>query len=535
MLSSAPICLAALEQLPTNGYTPTEANVAEQSAQIPLAKEVMFAPEEKPVLGGFVACGLASHEIGYPASLYQTPLQDQIAKGFCGKCHSGEEWTDAEDGLAVALENICCCVRVGCGSIGHGVAALANGGHDATLQLLKKRKVALEMCPFSNACVTSTHYAEMEKAPIRVALDAGVEVVLGTDDANAWEPGAPGPSMREVMRHLLDDAGVQPEEMRAIAAESVRRAFMPDEVRAHWLKEVAAWDDAYTLPICDLHMHFVGSVPRCYLERVYAAYTYPGKRQGTAQQNACVPDVRRLVSGRCQNPWANLAAFAKDTYAPTYGVLLSEGVSAVADQIMSIARSCSQCGVVAITLQIGAPQGASAAWLDFYMDLLALAQRRATTLAPPCYIAYQADFIRNAPVGAARGIVNLMEKRGKTSGWLFPRLSTEADVDALKQQQFEGLREHPARFPCITNMYELYLLANAFVPDNGISREIQLQQIEAGLATFIGEVKTVSFLPEESPFRVQADSDVFGSEATFKNAVERSMQVIRANWGTPRE
>jgi len=531
MLSSAPICVAALEQLPTNGYILTKAAVAEQPAKTPLAKAVMFAPEAKPVLGGFVACGLASHEIDYPASLYQGPLQDQIAKGFCGKCHSGEEWVDTEQGLASALENICCCVKVGCNSIGHGVAALAHGGHDATLELLKKRKVALEICPFSNLCVASTHCAEMDQPPIRIALDAGMEVVLGTDDANAWEPGAPGPSMREVMRHLLDDAGVKPREMRAIAAESFRRAFLPDEVRAHWLKEVAAWDDAYTLPICDLHMHFVGSVPRCYLERVYAEHTYPGKLQGTAQQNACVPDVRRIVGGKCRNAWTNLAAFAADTYAPTYGVLLSEGVSAVADQIMAIARSCSQCGVVAITLQIGAPQGASAAWLDFYMDLLALAQRRATTLTPPCYIAYQADFIRNAPVGAARGIINFMEKRGKTSGWLFSQLSTDVQVLALKAQKFDGLREHPARFPAITNMYELCLLAHAFVPDNGISREIQLQQIEAGLTKFMGEVKTVSFLPQESPFRVKADTEIFGSEEAFKSAVERSMQVVRVNWG----
>jgi len=197
---------------------------------------------------------------------------------------------------------------------------------------------------------------------------------------------------------------------------------------------------------------------------------------------------------------------------------------------MAIARSCSQCGVVAITLQIGAPVGASAAWLDFYMDLLALAQRRATTLTPPCYIAYQADFIRNAPVKAAPGIVNLMEKRGKTSGWLFSRLSTEADVDTLKTQKFEGLREHPARLPSTTNMYEIALLVHAYVPDGSVSHEEKMRQVEEGLNKFGGEVQTVLFLPQESPFRVKADADVFSSEATFKEAVQRSMQVIRANW-----
>ena len=164
------------------------------------------------------------------------------------------------------------------------------------------------------------------------------------------------------------------------------------------------------------------------------------------------------------------------------------------------------------------------------MDLLALAQGRATTLTPPCYISYQADFIRNVPVHAARGIVNLMEKRGKTSGWLFSRLSEEVQVQALQAQKFDGLREHPARFPAITNMYELCLLAHTFVLDNSTSREIQLQQIEAGLTKFVGEVATISSLPKESPFLVKADTEIFGSEEAFGKAVQRTMKVIRANW-----
>ena len=103
---------------------------------------------------------------------------------------SSQEWTDDEEGLSAALDNIKCCACIGCDSIGHGLAALANGGDGETIQLLKKRKMGLELCPFSNMCVESTHTAKMDTAPVRVALDAGVDVVLGTDDANAWEPGA---------------------------------------------------------------------------------------------------------------------------------------------------------------------------------------------------------------------------------------------------------------------------------------------------------------------------------------------------------
>ena len=56
----------------------------------------------------------------------------------------------------------------------------------------------------------------------------------------------------------------------------------------------------------------------------------------------------------------------------------------------------------------------------------------------------------------------------------------------------------------------------------------QLQCIRAGLMGFSAEVKTVSFLPEVSPFRVQADADIFGTDASFSAAVERVLRVITA-------
>ena len=167
------------------------------------------------------------------------------------------------------------------------------------------------------------------------------------------------------------------------------------------------------------------------------------------------------------------------------------------------------------------------------LNLLAPAQERAAKLNPPCYISFQADFIRNAPGASARGVMNLMEKKGKTDGWLFETLSNEVTIKSLKEQHFVGgLREHPARFPCVTNMYELLLLAHSYVPNAEADCATQLQQINAGLMGFAAEIKTVSFLPQDSPFRIKADTDIFGCEEAFAAAVQRSMKVIADNWGS---
>ena len=141
-------------------------------------------------LGGFVACGLASHEKGYPTALYAEPLAQQIGKGFCGKCHSGEEFEPTEEGLQAALANICCCVELGCQSVGHGTAALLNGGHAPTIVKLKQADVALEICPFSNMCVASTQYQLQVVVPIRVEdeTDTGLGPGLVAVEAVTCQP-----------------------------------------------------------------------------------------------------------------------------------------------------------------------------------------------------------------------------------------------------------------------------------------------------------------------------------------------------------
>jgi len=394
--------------------------------------------------------------------------------------------------------------------------------------------VAIEFCPLSNLCIKSTHIANSDlypKHPVVKALEAGVDVVLGTDDANAWEPGAPGPCMRATLHHLLHQVKISSETLRRIALNSFEMACMPDDVRSRCKEKVRLHpsDKMHSVPICDLHMHFAGSVPREYLEKTYASVTYRAKICGKAQAIAQIPILRRFngtVISECTNPWDNLAQFAAEMYAPTYGVLLSAGVSDLSSQITAIAESCSAENVIAIMLQIGFPQGYSAHWTSYCIDQMVLGKERSLNLSSgPCYIAYQADFIRNAPVAATGGVLALVNAGKKVSPkerWVQNILSNPQQVQELKAVPLhQPYSPHPTRLPALNTAYDLLLLVNSY----GADAELVIK----GLAGFGQEIKSVSSLPHVSPFRVRADDQVFGSDTPFEEVMTHAQAIVRTS------
>merc|ERR1711998_435632 len=169
-------------------------------------------------------------------------------------------------------------------------------------------------------------------------------------------------------------------------------------------------------------------------------------------------------------------------------------------------------------MQIGTPPNPSVGWKKFFMYQLALGRARSQRFG--CYISYQADMIRNAPVQAAKGVCVLMETTGVAiEGRISLALSDPEIARRLKQHTLPGgLRLHPARLPCVSNAHEVLLLAAAFSKSTD-SLEEQLCAIEAGLATFSGDVESVARLPVGSPVRVPADDEIFGSMDTFNAAV----------------
>lgn len=123
------------------------------------------------------------------------------------------------------------CVEVlGADRIGHGLTA---AGDPAVVALLADTGVALEVCPASYPPLGVSTIAEL---PVRHLLDAGVPVVLGSDDPLLFGVGLTG--QYELLRA---DAGLTDAELATIARNSVSASSAPATLKATMLAGVDAW------------------------------------------------------------------------------------------------------------------------------------------------------------------------------------------------------------------------------------------------------------------------------------------------------
>ena len=107
--------------------------------------------------------------------------------------------------------------------VGHGVRASED---PELLDEIVSRQIALEVCPTSN--VHLGVYEQLPDVPLRILLDAGVQVALGADDPMLF--------VSRLSVHGLTDA-----ELAHLARCSIRASFAPPGRRQAWLAEVDAW------------------------------------------------------------------------------------------------------------------------------------------------------------------------------------------------------------------------------------------------------------------------------------------------------
>ena len=130
---------------------------------LPVAK---FAVERRG--DGVIAFGLGGDEARGPAELFRDVFAYARDGGLHLVCHAGE---------TTGPESIWAALAIGAERIGHGIAAVRD---PLLLKKLRESKVPLEVCISSNVCTGVV--GALEEHPVRQLYNAGVPIVLNTDD-----------------------------------------------------------------------------------------------------------------------------------------------------------------------------------------------------------------------------------------------------------------------------------------------------------------------------------------------------------------
>ena len=130
---------------------------------LPVAK---FAVERRGE--GVIAFGLGGDESRGPAELFRDVFAYARDGGLHLVCHAGE---------TTGPESVWAALAIGAERIGHGIAAARD---PALLAKLRESNVPLEVCISSNVCTGVV--PSLADHPVRQLYDAGVPIVLNTDD-----------------------------------------------------------------------------------------------------------------------------------------------------------------------------------------------------------------------------------------------------------------------------------------------------------------------------------------------------------------
>ena len=133
--------------------------------------------------------------------------------------HAGE--TVGPESIRQAVE------LLGAERIGHGLTAIQD---PRVIDLLRERRIPLEVCPTSN--VATGLIARIEDHPLPRFLERGLIVTLNSDD-----PAMFGTSLEEEFLRSAEALSLSRTQIVALCENAIRAAFLPDEQKRQLLED----------------------------------------------------------------------------------------------------------------------------------------------------------------------------------------------------------------------------------------------------------------------------------------------------------
>ncbi len=166
--------------------------------------------ESVPCATGF---GLGGDEINFPPKLFKKAYQIAADSGLFCTVHAGE--FAPASGMIEAMEHL------PIQRIGHGVQVIHS---QETMELLKERNIALEVCPSSN--IKLGVFKDFNSHPFPKLLDAGIKISLSSDDPPFFGTTLPQEYARVQEAYEYSDAT-----MESITAMAIDCAFVDEKTK----------------------------------------------------------------------------------------------------------------------------------------------------------------------------------------------------------------------------------------------------------------------------------------------------------------